>query len=156
MTELTPLNLPQYTFKIRATGWKQEIFDQVRRKFVALTPEEWVRQNIVQYLIDSCNVPQSLMVVEKSLVLNRMKKRADVLIYNQAGETLMIVECKAPSVRITQKTFDQIARYNMVFRVKYLLVTNGLEHFICSINFGASTYSFLPQIPCFAEMTKPG
>lgn len=154
MTELTPLNLPEYPFRIRTTGGKQEIFDQVRRKFVSLTPEEWVRQNVVQYLINSLNVPQSLMVVEKSLVLNRMKKRADVLIYNTSGEPLMIVECKAPGVRIAQKTFDQIARYNMVFRVKYLLVTNGLEHFICSINFSASNYSFLPQIPVFAEMTK--
>ena len=152
MTELTPLNLPEYQFRFRSSGVKEEIFDPVRKKFIVLTPEEWVRQNIVQYLINSLNVPQSLMVIEKSLVLNRMKKRADVLIYNFSGEPLMIVECKAPGVRITQKTFDQVARYNMVFKVKFLLVTNGLEHFICTVNFNDSTYSFLTQIPDYAQM----
>lgn len=150
------LNLPSYPFKTRMVGLKQEIFDTVRKRYVALSPEEWVRQHFVQYLIASFGVPASLIVVEKSLVLNNMKKRADVLIYNNKGNPLMIVECKAPDVKISQKTFDQIARYNMVFKVQFLLVTNGLEHFCCLVDFEKQGYSFLNKIPDYSEMCAMG
>jgi len=93
-------------------------------------------------------------VVEKSLVLNKMKKRADVLVYGSSGNPLMIVECKSPEVKVSQKTFDQVARYNMVFKVQYLLVTNGLEHFCCSIDFENSSYTFLQNIPHYQQMCK--
>lgn len=154
--EMTQLNLPAFPLKIRTGEVKQEIFDPVRRKYVTLTPEEWVRQHIIRYLVTSSNVPESLIVVEKSLVLNKMKKRADVLVYGNAGIPLLIVECKAPDVKITQKTFDQIARYNMVFKVQFLLVTNGLEHFCCSIDFVNSSFLFLENIPTYQQMCGMG
>jgi hypothetical protein len=149
---MNTLNLPAYDFKIRSTEGKQEIFDLVRKRYVALTPEEWVRQHVVQYLVHSFHVPSSLIVVEKSLVLNKMKKRADVLVYGISGSPVMIVECKSPNVKISQKTFEQVARYNMVFKVKYLLVTNGLDHFCCLIDFENQHYTFLENIPDYSQM----
>jgi len=146
------LNLPGYDFKIRSSEGKQEIFDSFRKRYVALTPEEWVRQHIVQYLVNSFNVPATLVVVEKSLVLNKMKKRADVLVYGISGNPVMIVECKSPNVKISQKTFEQVARYNMVFKVKYLLVTNGMDHYFCSVDFENQHYTFLENITDYNQM----
>jgi hypothetical protein len=146
------LNFPAFRFAIRTVGEKQEIFDPFRKKYVSLTPEEWVRQHTIQFLVNSLNVPASLMVVEKSLVLNKMKKRADVLVYGNSGMPVMLVECKSPGVKISQKTFDQVARYNMVFKVQYLFITNGLEHFCCIINFDNDTYFFLENIPDYKQM----
>ena len=114
------LNLPEYEFKLRKNGINNEIFDAFRKKYVVLTPEEWVRQNILQFLIRERNFPSSLIAVEIGLKYNQMQKRADILAYDKQGQPYLLVECKAPEVKITQETFHQIARYNMTFKVKYL------------------------------------
>ncbi len=146
------LNLPEYNFKIRKINQKLEIFDRFRKKYVTLTPEEWVRQNFIEYLIHEKNFPESLIIVEKSLTLNQMQKRADIVVYTNKGGPNLIVECKAPEVKITQKTFDQIARYNMTLQVDYLIVTNGIIHYCCCIDFINKTYSFLKNIPEYNEI----
>jgi hypothetical protein len=143
------LNLPQYTFKLKEQGSSTQIFDAIRKKYVALTPEEWVRQNFLQYLIQDRNFPASLIAVEAGLKYNQLQKRTDVLVYNKLGTPYLMVECKAPEVKITQDTFDQIARYNMVFKVKYLVVTNGLNHFCCKMEYATNTYQYLELIPFF-------
>lgn len=143
------LNLPFYQFKLKKEGGRLQIFDAIRKKYVVLTPEEWVRQNFMQYLIQEKQFPQSLMAVEAGLKINQLKKRTDLLVYDKSGLPFLMVECKAPEVKITQSTFDQIARYNIVFRVKYLVVTNGLEHYCCQMNYEQNTYNYLEQIPVF-------
>lgn len=142
------LNLPVYPFKFKQ-GVRTQIFDSIRKKYVILTPEEWVRQNILQYLIQEKNFPASLIAVEAGLKYNQLQKRTDVLVYDKQGNPHLMVECKAPEVKITQDTFDQIARYNMVFKVKYLVVTNGLNHFCCKMDYEANTYHYLELIPDF-------
>lgn len=131
-----------------------EIFDDIRKKFVALTPEEWVRQNFISFLVKQKKYPAALFAIEKSLSLNKMQKRSDVVIYNNRGEALMIIECKAPSVRIDQHVFDQVARYNIAFKVSYLVVTNGLQHYCCSIDHENENYYFLKEIPGYKDITE--
>jgi hypothetical protein len=143
------LNLPPYQFKLKKAGERVQIFDSIRKKYVVLTPEEWVRQNFLQYLIQEKNFPSSLIAVEAGLKYNQLQKRADVLVYDKSGSPFLMVECKAPSVKITQDTFDQIARYNVVFKVKYLVVTNGLNHFCCLMDYSDSSYQYLEIIPSF-------
>ncbi|TMM31003.1 type I restriction enzyme HsdR N-terminal domain-containing protein [Polaribacter aestuariivivens] len=141
------LNLPNYNFKLKSNENKTLIFDNLRKKYMVLTPEEWVRQHFVQFLIDVKKYPVSLIALEKQLVINNRKKRTDILIFNNEGKHDIIVECKAPSIKITQDTFDQIARYNLKLRANYLIVTNGLSHFYCKMDFENETYVFLKEIP---------
>lgn len=141
------LNFPDYTFSFRLQNGRREIFDPARRKFIALTPEEWVRQNMLQYLVQGKKVPLQLIAVEHSLVYNKMKRRCDLLVFNRSGKAVMMVECKAPVITLNQKTLEQIGRYNMDFKVPYLLVTNGLSHYCCHINHETETITLLPQIP---------
>ena len=143
------LNLPPYQFKLKQQGLRTHIFDSIRKKYVVLTPEEWVRQNFLQYLIQDKNFPASLIAVEAGLKYNQLQKRMDVLVYDKQGNPHLMVECKAPEVKITQDVFDQIARYNLVFKVKYLVVTNGLHHFCCVMDYVANSYSYLEIIPDF-------
>jgi len=145
------LNLPVYTFKTKEEKGKPYIFDEIRKKYLQLTPEEWVRQNFVKYLIQEKNFPASLIILEKGLKLNELSKRADVLIYRDSTP-ILLVECKAPEVKITQNTFDQIARYNLVFKVPYLIVTNGISHYCCTINFENNSFDFLTDIPAFSTL----
>jgi type I site-specific restriction endonuclease len=146
------LNLPTYSFRTRQADSKILIFDEIRKKFLVLTPEEWVRQNFIRYLVEEKNFPASLMAVETGLKLNQNQFRADLLVYSKAGNPLMIVEFKAPEVKITQKTFDQIARYNLTFMVPYLLVSNGLNHYCCQVDFEARNYQFFKDIPSFTDL----
>ncbi|MDC9723027.1 MAG: type I restriction enzyme HsdR N-terminal domain-containing protein [Urechidicola sp.] len=141
------LNLPSYQFKIKSSENKQLIFDTVRKKYMVLTPEEWVRQNFVQYLINEKNYPISMIAVEKQLSINNLKKRFDILIFNSDGSSKIIVECKAPTIKISQDTFDQIARYNLKLNADYLVVTNGLTHFSCKLDTLNEQYVFLQEIP---------
>ncbi len=141
------LNLPSYNFKIKSNENKTLIFDNLRKKYVVLTPEEWVRQHFVKFLIDEKKHPTSLIAIEKQVVVNNQKKRTDILVFNRKGEHEILVECKAPSIKITQATFDQIARYNLKLKANYLIVTNGLEHFYCKMDFKKETYIFLKEIP---------
>ena len=148
------LNLPASELKIRKTKGRDEVFDYIRKKYVALTPEEWVRQHFIRYLVSKKNVPASLINVEASLKVNRMQKRSDLVVYNNMGKPRMIVECKAPEIKITQDVFDQVAIYNMTLNVPYLVVTNGIEHFACRIDQRNSTYEFLREIPDYSEINQ--
>lgn len=140
------LNLPFYNITLKEENGKHFIFDDIRKKYLRLTPEEWVRQNFVKYLIDEKSVPSSLIVIEKGLKLNELTKRADILIYKDTSP-ILLVECKAPTVKISQDTFDQISRYNLTFKVPYLIVTNGISHYCCQIDFENNSYNFLEDIP---------
>lgn len=146
------LNLPTYQFRIRESNGRKEIFDETRKKFVSLSPEEWVRQNFVRWLIEEKKYPASLIAVEMALKLNKMQKRSDVVIHDSYGKAAMIVECKSPSVKISQDVFDQIARYNIALKVKYLVVTNGLDHYCCQIDHIAGNYHFLAEIPNYEDI----
>lgn len=139
------LNFPEYNFKIKTSAKITQIFDIVRRKYVALTPEEWVRQHFIHYLIFEKNFPQSLLAVEMNIVLNKLQKRCDIVGYSNSGKPVLIVECKSPGVKISQKTFEQIARYNMALQVKYLAVSNGINHYFCEIDFEKKSFKFLKE-----------
>ncbi len=141
------LNLPSYSFKLKQDKDKTYVFDAIRKKYVLLTPEEWVRQHIIQFVIQEKKYPASLVAVEIGLKYNQLQKRADVLVYNTSGKPLLLIECKAPEVKITQEVFHQIALYNMTYKVAYLLVTNGLEHYCCVMDYTNNTYQFLQDIP---------
>lgn len=141
------LNLPNYPFKIKSSENKYFIFDIVRKKYVLLTPEEWVRQHIVHYLIQEKNYPISLIAVEKKVTVNKLTKRTDILVFNAKGLPHIIVECKAPSIKIAQESFDQIARYNLKLDASFLIVTNGLKHYFCKMDFINQEYVFLNTIP---------
>ena len=141
------LNLPTYNFKLKSSENKMLIFDKLRKKYIVLTPEEWVRQHFVYFLIEEKKYPVTLIALEKQLTIKKKKKRSDILIFNTDGKPEIIVECKAPSIKITQNTFDQIARYNLKLRANYLILTNGLEHFYCKMDFKNETYIFLKDIP---------
>lgn len=143
------LNLPNYKFKLKSSENKTLIFDNLRKKYFVLTPEEWVRQHFVQFLIDEKKYPVSLIAIEKQLTINNRKKRTDILVFNTDGNADIIVECKAPQIKITQATFDQIARYNLKLKANYLIVTNGLDHFYCKMDFEKETYIFLKEIPTY-------
>ncbi len=149
---MTPLNLPEYSFNIKKEKEKYLIFDQMRKKYVSLSPEEWVRQHFVAFLTDRKKYPKSLIANEISIVYNGLQKRCDTLVYNKKGEVAMIIEYKAPHIAITQEVFDQIAVYNMKLKVDYLIVSNGMEHFCCKIDYENMRYNFLKDIPEYEEL----
>jgi hypothetical protein len=141
------LNFPEYSFRFKNSENKRLIFDPVRKKFIVLTPEEWVRQHTLQFLLNEKNYSLSLINVEKQLLLHGTNKRYDIVVYNSNGSIFLIVECKAPTIKITQETFDQIARYNLVTQAEYLMVTNGLQHFYCQMDYVNEQYVFLRELP---------
>lgn len=145
------LNFPAFDFRLKNSENKVHIFDVIRKKFVVLQPEEWVRQHVIQFLLQEKNYPISLINVEKQLEINGLKKRYDIVVFNSDGSIFLLVECKAPQVQITQTVFDQIARYNMNLDAKFLMVTNGLQHYYCKMIFTEEKYSFLRQIPDFSR-----
>ncbi len=151
---MVELNLPEYAFKVkkREDGSSWAIWDRLRERWVALTPEEWVRQHFVEWLITDREFPAALMGNEVSLSQNGIARRCDTIVADRTGAPLVIVEYKAPSIQVTQKTFDQIVRYNMVLHAKYLIVSNGLEHYCCQIDYDNNSYSFLEQIPHYSEL----
>ena len=143
------LNFPTYSFRFKNSENKVAIFDEIRKKFIILTPEEWVRQHTVQFLLQDKNYPKSYLNVEKILKINELSKRYDIVVFLPTGEIFLLIECKAPEVNITQKTFDQIARYNLTLKAKYLMVTNGLNHYFCQMDFEKEKYVFLEELPEF-------
>ena len=149
---MLPLNLPSYPVKIQVRNGKNVIFDPLRRKFVALTPEEWVRQHFVNLLTGVKGYPKGLLGNEVQLDLNGTKKRCDTVLFDKNLNARMIVEYKAPHVEITQAVFDQITRYNMVLKVEYLIVSNGLRHYCCRIDYNTMKYTFMPDIPTYEEL----
>jgi len=141
------LNLPTYSFKIKSDLQRKLIFDSIRKKYVVLTPEEWVRQNFIRYLVEEKDYPASLIAVEKKVDVNLLPQRSDIVLYNRNANPVMIVECKASKIKITQDVFNQIARYNMKLRVPFLVVTNGLKHFCCYMDYENKSFKFLEDIP---------
>ena len=148
------LNLPKFEPKLKKAEGSFLIFDQIRKKYLMLTPEEWVRQSFINYLINHKGYPLSLMENEAMIKLNNMTRRCDTVVYNNRLQPLVIVEYKRPEVAINQEVFDQIVRYNIVLRVDYLIVSNGLVHFCCKINYTDQSYSFLETIPEYNEDRK--
>jgi len=144
------LNFPTYSFRFKNSENKRLIFDGIRKKFVVLQPEEWVRQHCVEYLIRVKNYPKSWINVEKELKINNLKKRYDIVVFNQDGSIHLVVECKAPTIPISQDTFDQIARYNLKLNATYLMVTNGINHYYCQMDFENERYTFLKDIPDYS------
>lgn len=146
------LNLPKYGIKIANENGHQTIFDVLRRKYVALTPEEWVRQHFVHYLIEHKGYPQSLMANEIQLAIGNKKLRCDSVLYDRSLKPRMIIEYKAPTVNITQKVFDQITIYNMLLHVDYLVVSNGIKHYCCRMDYDNQKYLFLDDIPDYQNL----
>jgi len=148
------LNLPSFPFKIKQSPPKTLIFDELRKKFIVLTPEEWVRQHLVQYLIQDLEYPRSLIKLESGLYYHKMPKRSDILIFNRNGRPLMIVECKAPKIVLNKDTFYQVAMYNAALKADYITISNGLKHFCCKIDHETNDYQFLPEIPSYESIAN--
>ncbi len=146
------LNLPTYDFRITEQEGKRHIYDPARQTYVRLTPEEWVRQHFVQYLIQELGVPAGLVATEAPFRYQGQPWRADVVVHDRSGDPLLLVECKAPSVPIRQDAFDQGARYNLVLNAPYLVVTNGLEHYACRVDTNTGGYAFLDDLPTYASL----
>ncbi len=148
---MQPLQFPSYNFRLKNKQNKPFIFDPVRKKFVWLTPEEWVRQHVLNYLVLDKKYPISHINIEKQIVVKGLKKRYDIVVFNSDGSIHLLVECKAPKVKINQNTFDQIARYNFNLDATFLMVTNGLQHFYCQMRIKEEKYEFLREIPEFSR-----
>ena len=145
------LNFPSYKFRIKHSENNTHIFDVIRIKFVVLQPEEWVRQHCIQFLINEKNFPVSLINVEKVVQINGLNKRYDIVVYNSDGSIYLIVECKAPRVKISQSAFDQIARYNLALKASCLMVTNGLNHYFCTMDHNLGIYNFFKELPSYVK-----
>ncbi len=150
--QLPRLNLPPAELHLSRCGKIVKVFDQLRKKYVVLTPEEYVRQNFVAWLIKYLHYPESLLANEIGINLNGTKKRCDTVVFNPNGSPLIIVEYKAPDIVITQNVFDQIMRYNMCLHARYLIVSNGMKHYCCVINYENGAYNFIPNIPDYTEL----
>lgn len=148
---MQPLNFPSYTFRVKNSENRTLIFDAIRKNFVKLTPEEWVRQHVVQFLLQEKKYPSSHINIEKQIILNGLKKRYDIVVFKPNGELHLLVECKAPEINISQTAFDQIAQYNFKLNADYLMVTNGLSHFYCQTDPLAEKYKFMQEIPDFSR-----
>lgn len=148
------LNFPSYTFRIQTKGSKEVIFDPVRKRMVALTPEEWVRQHLIQLLVNEMHVPLHMIACERGLEVNRMQKRFDVVVFKPDGLPALLIECKAPHVAISEETFYQIAGYNLSLRVHYLFMTNGLNHICGKIDYTTGKLVFLEKIPDYKDLCK--
>lgn len=149
------LNFPVYNFRFKNSENKVSIFDEIRKKFIILTPEEWVRQHVVRFLLEEKKYPKSLINIEKILTVNGLRKRYDVVVYNPDGSIFILIECKAPEIKTAQATFDQIARYNMTMKAEFLMVTNGLNHYFCQIDFENEKYVFLNDLPNYKTTNEP-
>jgi hypothetical protein len=147
------LNFPPYEFRIsKSIQNKLYIFDSLRKKEVLLTPEEWVRQHINRFITEERHFPPSLISIEAGLKVNRLSRRYDIVVFNRAGKPFVLIECKAPTVQINQKTFDQVAAYNLTVKAQYLLVTNGIKHFFATHNPHSNKFLFQSDIPYFEDL----
>jgi hypothetical protein len=144
------LRLPPANFRVKSTEKGRFIFDPIRKKFVSLQPEEWVRQHIIHWLVDFKSVPINLINVEKKLVIAGTSKRYDIVIFKPDGSIHTIIECKAPKIKIDQTVFDQIARYNLIAKASFLMVSNGMEHYFCTMDYENQRYNFIADLPKYA------
>lgn len=149
---MVQLNLPPYQIRVKETGGRKQVFDILRRKYVALTPEEWVRQHFIHYLIEHKNYPASLLANEVSLQIGEKRMRADSVLYDNQLHPRIIIEYKAPNITLTQKVFDQITVYNLLLHVDYLIVSNGMTTYICKMDYEKQTYKFLEAIPNYENI----
>ncbi|POS01964.1 type I restriction and modification enzyme subunit R-like protein [Flavobacterium croceum DSM 17960] len=141
------LNFPDYTFRFKNSENKIAIFDLIRKKYILLTPEEWVRQHTIHWLTEDKKISKNLINVEKIIKINDLIKRYDIVVFQNNGGIKLLVECKAPTVKITQETFHQIARYNLLLKADFLMVTNGINHYFCKMDFENQQYIFLNDLP---------
>ena len=153
ITKMIRLNLPEYEINVVEKDGKRMIFDFLRRKYVALTPEEWVRQHFTHFLVSQKGYPKTLLANEAQLQIGDKHLRCDTVLYNKEMQPLMIVEYKAPQIQLQQKTFDQIAAYNLLLHADFLVVSNGLQHYCCQMVYEQRTYRFLTEIPDYATLT---
>jgi type I site-specific restriction endonuclease len=151
---MSQLNLPEYNFRIKKQNDKLFIFDTQRKRYVSLTPEEWVRQHFIRFLIEVKGYPAAFLAIEKQLIMNGMRKRCDAILYNVDGKPTLIIELKAPNVLISQATFDQVAVYNAKLKVDFFMISNGIEHFCCKVNVETAQYDFFSEIPHFYQIDK--
>lgn len=151
---MEPLNLPTYEFRTTDQGGKRQIYDPIRQRYVRLTPEEWVRQHFLQYLIQDLDIPSGLLATEAPFQYDGQSWRADIVAHDRQGDPLLLVECKAPSVSIGQDAFDQGSRYNLVLNAPFLVVTNGHVHYACHINLDAQDYTFLDKLPPYDALLQ--
>jgi len=150
--KMIKLNFPAYEFRIVEKDGKLTIFDPARKKFVVLTPEEWVRQHVIRYLVQEKKVPLSLIRSESEIRLYKTRKRFDLAVYDRNGRALIVVECKAPAVSVSQEVLDQAVRYNLTLKVGFLMLTNGLHHIFCRINPDNGTVSLISDLPDYHEI----
>ncbi len=149
------LALPKYEFNIREnTDGRKEIFDSFRRKYIVLTPEEWVRQHFLRYLVEEKGFPSSLIAVEKSIMVNQMPKRFDAMAYGKSGKPLILMEFKSPKVKLNQEVIEQVSRYNSSLQLSYLLISNGLKHYCCQLDFSNNNFKILDHIPSFEMLDE--
>lgn len=149
---MIPLNLPSFNIKLQGTREHPRVFDILRRRYVALTPEEWVRQNFIHYLIESLNYPATLLANEMRLQVGQKQLRADSVLFDTELKPRMIIEYKAPNIAITQKVFDQISTYNLMLHADYLIVSNGMRHYCCKMDYDNNRYMFMNHIPKYEEI----
>jgi hypothetical protein len=150
--ELQQLNLPVIELKSRTLNGRTEIFDQIRKIYVCLTPEEWVRQHFINYLLTDRQVPAGLLAVEKQIKVNRLSKRCDIVVHDPNGKPALVVECKAPKIRISQETYNQAIRYNLSLNIRYMVLTNGLNHFCFKLDYENQSHVQMDHIPSFREI----
>lgn len=142
----------KYPIKIITKDRKKWVFDFIRKKYIRLTPEEWVRQNFIKYLVEIKNYPVGLIGVEQKLPGNNQNFRTDIVVFSKSAKAIMIIECKSEKIKINQDVFDQAAKYNFQFKADYLAVTNGINHYICKLNYQEKSYDFLKEIPDYKEL----
>lgn len=145
------LNLPTAHLTLSQVDGKDYVFDFIRKKNILLTPEEWVRQHFLHFLIHTLQYPKTLCSIERGLRYNKLMKRTDITVYNRAGKIFLVVECKAAHINLSQKTFEQVATYSYSLQAQYLVVTNGLQHFCCKLDYEQKKYSFLEHLPAFED-----
>jgi len=148
------LNLPDFAFSLKKVYGQEKILDIIRKKYVVLTPEEWVRQNVIHYFKEYLGVPVTLMAVEKSFKIGNVSKRFDIAVYDPNGSPVMLTECKSPDVSISQKVFDQAARYNMRLHVHYLFITNGLSHYGGIVDYKNQAFNYIKELPLYSDMIE--
>ena len=143
------LNFPLYQIPLKNKENKTLVFDSIRKKWLKLVPEEWVRLNCIEFLINEKKISRSLISVEKEFKLNNLKKRFDIVVFNKKGEIYLLVECKAPNIKISQSVFNQITKYNLVLKSKFLMISNGINHYFFTMNFESQKIEFLKELPSY-------
>ncbi len=153
---MLPLNLPEFEFTFKVKGGRRFIFDTIRKKYLLLSPEEWVRQNFVRYLIENKKYPPALIALEMPFKMNEANLRSDIVIYNRQGKIVVLVECKSSQVSLSQQVFDQAAGYNLKLNSEILIITNGLSHYCCRLDYKNKKWIFLNDIPGYSELASIG